>query len=239
METEPDRTRLPEDPDVLVRLDAGSPLPELTATLDEACEQAAKQGERVVVLLRPAPPPLQPRPWPGGVSIREVKRWERAVRRLEQLDSVAIAEGACGGPALDLLLAAGYRICTRDLRLLLPVNEGQFWPGMSLYRLVRRVGPAGARRIVLGDTAIGLPAATELGIVDRVSDDLAEAVRDAAVSRDRLSDREARIRLRLLEEAACADYDDAFGVHLAACDRELRRLAGGGPDRADRTEAAG
>lgn len=246
MKTGPDRTGLPGELGILVRLDGGDPLPELTAALDTVCEQAREQGEGTVVVLRFTPSPLQSREWPGGVSIQEVKRWERAVRRLEQLDhvNIAVVEGTCGGPVLDLLLAADYRIAGPDLRLMLPVNEGHFWPGMTLYRLVRHIGLARARRIVLWDSAIELHDATELGIVDQVSEDLTEAVHTAAVLRGRLSDRETRIRRRLLEEAACAEYEDALGVHLAACDRELRRLADsgtggpGGPDGAERAGAA-
>ncbi|MEV5161097.1 enoyl-CoA-hydratase DpgB [Streptomyces sp. NPDC053728] len=232
MKTGPDRTGLPEELGILVRLDGASPLPALTAALDEVSEQAGGLRERAVVVLRFTPAPLQPRAWPGAVSIQEVKRWERALRRMEQLDHVIIAvvEGTCGGPVLDLLLAADYRIAGPGLSLLLPVNEGHFWPGMTLYRLVQHIGLARARRIVLWDSAIELHDATELGIVDQVSENLTEAVHTAAVLRGRLSDRETRIRRRLLEEAASAEYDDALGVHLAACDRELRRLCDSGPE---------
>ncbi|MEU0131313.1 MULTISPECIES: enoyl-CoA-hydratase DpgB [unclassified Streptomyces] len=232
MRTGPDRTALPEELGILVRLDGGSPLPTLTAALDAVCEQAGGLRERAVVVLWFTPSPLQPREWPGAVSIQEVKRWERALRRLERLDhvNIAVVEGTCGGPVLDLLLAADYRIAGPDLRLLLPVNEGHFWPGMTLYRLVQHIGLARARRIVLWDSAVELHDATDLGIVDQVSEDLTEAVHTAAVLRGRLSDRETRIRRRLLEEAASAEYDDALGVHLAACDRELRRLSDSGPE---------
>ncbi|MFE3604079.1 enoyl-CoA-hydratase DpgB [Streptomyces sp. NPDC059096] len=234
MKTEPDRTRLPDGLGILARLDAGSPLSELTATVNEVCQEAEQQRQRTVVVLRFTHSPPQPREWPGDVTIQEVNRWERAVRRLERLDNVniAAAQGTCGGPVLDLLLAADFRIGTPDLRLMLPINDGHFWPGMSLYRLVRHIGLARARRIVLWDSAVTLSTATELGIVDQVSDDLDEAVHTAAVLRGRLSDRETRIRRRLLEEAASAEYDDALGTHLAACDRELRRL------RADRSDGA-
>ncbi|MDT0440121.1 MULTISPECIES: enoyl-CoA-hydratase DpgB [Streptomyces] len=237
MRTEPDRTGLPGGLGIVARLDGASPLPELTATLNAVCEEAEQQRERTVVVLRFTHTSPQTREWPADVTVQEVNRWERAVRRLERLDNVniAAAQGTCGGPALDLLLAADFRIGTPDLRLMLPINDGHFWPGMALYRLVRHIGLARARRIVLWDSAITLATATELGVVDQVSDDLDEAVHTAAVLRGRLSDRETRIRRRLLEEAASAEYDDALGAHLAACDRELRRLRAG---RADGAAAA-
>ncbi|MFD0493628.1 hypothetical protein [Streptomyces rhizosphaericus] len=73
---------------------------------------------------------------------------------------------------------------------------------------------------------------------------MTEAVRHAAVLRGRLSGREAGIRRRLLTEAASAEYQDALGAHLAACDRELRRLRNSGPGTpagtaAGHVEAAG
>ncbi|MFJ8001349.1 enoyl-CoA-hydratase DpgB [Streptomyces sp. NPDC096310] len=226
MKTEPAWTGLPDGLGVFARLDGGRPLPELTAAVNAVCEEVEDLRARTVVVLRFPPAPAQPREWPGDVSIRDVNRWERAVRRLERLDAVniAVAEGTCGGPVLDVLLAADFRIAGPDLTLMLPVNDGHFWPGMSLYRLVHHIGLARARRIVLWGTDIPVAEATDLGIVDQVSDDLTEAVHAAAVLRGRLSDRETRIRRRLLEEAASAEYDDALGAHLAACDRELRRL---------------
>ncbi|MFJ2172675.1 enoyl-CoA-hydratase DpgB [Streptomyces sp. NPDC087851] len=239
MKTEPDRTPLPDDLGIQARLDGGGPLPELTAALNTVCEEAEEQRERTVVALRFAPSPPGAREWPGEVSIHEVNRWERAVRRLERLDNVtiAVAQGTCGGPVLDLLLAADLRIGTPDLKLLLPVNHGQFWPGMALYRLVRHIGPARARRMVLWASDIPLPDAVELGIIDEVSDDVSGAVRHAALLRGGLSGGEAGIRRRLLEEAASAEYQDAFGAHLAACDRELRRLRNSGPGTPSGTAA--
>lgn len=220
------RIELPDALGVSARLDGGMPLPELTAAVNEVCEQVEDQRERTVAVLRFPPAPAQPREWPGDVSIQDVNRWERAVRRLERLDAVniAVAEGTCGGPVLDLMLTADFRIGTPDLTLMLPVNDGHYWPGMSLYRLVHHIGLARARRLVMWGTDIPAAEALELGIIDQVSDDLAEAVQAAVVLRGRLSDHETRIRRRLLEEAASAEYDDALGAHLAACDRELRRL---------------
>ncbi|MGX1914096.1 enoyl-CoA-hydratase DpgB [Streptomyces phaeochromogenes] len=241
MKTEPDRTELPDGLGILAQLDGGSPLPELTAAVNAVCGEVESRRERAVVVLQFPPAPPRPREWPGDVSIQEVNRWERAVRRLERLDTVniTVAQGTCGGPVLDLLLAADFRIGTPDLTLVLPVNDGHFWPGMSLYRLVQHLGLARARRIVLWGTDIPLDDATGLGLIDQVSDDLPEAVHTAVVLCGRLSDREIRIRRRLLEEAASAEYDDALGAHLAACDRELRRLRDPGAGAAAGTELPG
>jgi isomerase DpgB len=220
------RTGLSDGLGVRTTVDGGRPLTELTSVVNAACEDVEGMREKAVVVLVLTPTPPGFREWPGAVSIQAVNRWERAVRRLERLGVViiAVAEGTCGGPALDLLLAADFRIGSPDLRLVLPVNDGHFWPGMSLYRLVQHIGLAKARQIVLWGVDIPVARATELGLVDQVSTDLEEAVHTAAVLRGRISDRETGIRRQLLLEATAAEYDDALGAHLASCDRELRRL---------------
>ncbi|GAA2354010.1 enoyl-CoA-hydratase DpgB [Streptomyces violaceusniger] len=241
MKTEPDLTRLPDGLGVLARLDGGRPLPELTAVVNAVCEEAEERHDKTVAILPSPPEPIPAREWPGDVSIQDVNRWERAIRRLERLDTVVItaARGTCGGPLLDLLLAADFRIGAPGLKLVLPVNDGHFWPGMSLYRLVQHLGLPRARRLVLWGTDISLTEAMDLGLIDEVSDDLPETVRTAVALRGRLSDPETRIRRHLLQEAATAEYDDALGVHLAACDRELRRLHHTGGPVTSRTEVPG
>ncbi|WP_405989118.1 enoyl-CoA-hydratase DpgB [Streptomyces sp. NBC_00986] len=219
-------TSLPDDLGFMVEVDGAYPLAELTAALNSICDQVERRGENSVLVLRLGTAPAETREWPGEGSVQAVNRWERAVRRLEQLSAVSIvvAQGTCSGPALDLLLAADFRIGTPDFEILLPVNDGHFWPGMSLFRLVKHVGLARARRIVLWGTDIALDEARELGLIDQVSDDVPDAVRTATVLTSRISDRETAVRRQLLIEAGTCEYDDALGAHLAACDRELRRL---------------
>ncbi|MEV4557896.1 enoyl-CoA-hydratase DpgB [Kitasatospora sp. NPDC049285] len=213
-------------------VDAARPLPELTAALDAACEQVESRGERTVLVLGLGTLPTAAAPaelpaWPGRVAIRDVNRWERALRRLERLDAmtIAVAQGACGGPALEALLTADFRIAGADFRLLLPVNDGHVWPGMAVHRLTQQLGAAKARQIVLWGDEIAAGRAHELGLVDQIADDPGEALHTAAVLMGRISDRELAIRRRLLLEAAATPYEEALGAHLAACDRELRRLA--------------
>ncbi len=52
---------------------------------------------------------------PDDLTVALVSKWERALRRLERLPAVtiAVADGDCGGPALDALLATDYRIGRR------------------------------------------------------------------------------------------------------------------------------
>ncbi|MCQ4083506.1 enoyl-CoA hydratase-related protein [Streptomyces sp. RB6PN25] len=228
MATELELSELPDGLGLMVRFDGQRSVAELTSAVNTVCARAESGDEQTVVVLCFDAMSADCRQWPGEVDVQQVNRWERAVRRLERLPAVSIAmlQGTCGGPALDLLLAADFRIGTSDLRLLLPVNDEHFWPGMSVYRLVRHLGVARARQIVLWGTDIPLDKALDLGLIDHVDDDVAEAVRTATVLTGRLSGREMAVRRQLLLEAASAEYDDAVGTHLAACDRELRRLRG-------------
>ncbi|GII92845.1 enoyl-CoA-hydratase DpgB [Sinosporangium siamense] len=222
-------TSLPNGLGPVADIDGRRPLAELTAVVNAACDDVESRQEKSVVVLRLSTTPASSRAWPGVVDIREVNRWERAVHRLERLAamSIAVAHGVCGGPALDILLAADFRIGAPDLLLMPPINEGHFWPGMSVYRLVQHLGVTRARQIVIWGDDISVDRARQLGLIDQVSNDLPEAVHTAAVLMGRISDQEMAMRRQLLLEAASTEYDQALGVHLAACDRELRRLKNG------------
>lgn len=198
---------------------------ELTSLLGEFCAQVEARHVQTVVLLRLVGGQGERR-WPGAVQVQDVNRWERAVRRFEHLSAILVAapQGECGGPALDLLLASDYRIASPDMRLQLPINDGQFWPGMSLYRLVHHIGSAKARQLVLWGREIAVDRCLELGLIDQVSGDLHETVRTTIRDLALQPGSELAIRRRLLLEATSTLYEDALGTHLAACDRELRRL---------------
>lgn len=209
-----------------VRLDGSLPLAELTALLNGLCDRAQECGPPAIAVLTLAVTRPEDRSWPGRVAIRDVNRWEKAVHRLEKQDNVtiAVAPGMCGGPALDVLLATDYRIATAQTRILLPVNDGQFWPGMALHRLVHQVGIARARQLVMWGHELSLAQALDLGLVDECADNADAAVAAAMVLLGRIAQSDLAVRRRLLLEAPQAGFDEALGVHLAACDRELRRL---------------
>ncbi|MFB7274194.1 enoyl-CoA-hydratase DpgB [Streptomyces sp. NPDC056244] len=213
----------------ILEIDGTRALDELTASVNSVCSRAEGHGTQSVVVLRLSSAPAD-RTWPGRVRIGEVNRWERAVRRLERLAAVtvAVSEGTCGGPALDLLLTVDFRIASPDSRLLLPVNDDHFWPGMAVYRLVGQLGAAQARRLVLWGHEITAAHAVSLGVVDEIGGDVEEALRAAVVMLGRLSGAEVAVRRRLLLEASSTSYEEAIGTHLAACDRELRRLGRAG-----------
>lgn len=220
-------TRLAGELGFRLRLDTAAPLHTLTAALDALCARAEDSGGQQVVVVDLGPAAAE-RSWPAGAVVQDVNRWERAVRRLERLAAVSMAVAArtTGGPALDVLLATDYRITAPDATLLLPVTDGQFWPGMAVHRLAHHVGVAVARQLVLWGHEIPPRRALDLGLVDEVADDVDAAVRAAAVWLGREPAAEVAVRRRLLLEAPAVAYEEALGAHLAACDRELRRTAG-------------
>lgn len=209
-----------------IHLDGSLPLGELTAQVNGLCDRVQEAGPPAIAVLTLAAVRPQDRFWPGRVAIQDVNRWEKAVRRLEQQDgvTVAVAPGMCGGPALDVLLAADYRIATAKTRVLLPVNDGQFWPGMALHRLAHQVGLARARQLVMWGHELSLAQALDLGLLDECADDVDDAVAAAMVLLGRIAQPDLAVRRRLLLETPQVGFDEAFGAHLAACDRELRRL---------------
>ncbi|HEX3786042.1 MAG TPA: enoyl-CoA-hydratase DpgB [Pseudonocardiaceae bacterium] len=211
-------------------IDGAVPLSGLTASLNGLCDAAEDRPDPTIVVLALGTTLPEHRSWPTGVAIQDVNRWERAVRRLELLNcvSIALVPETCGGPALDLLLACDYRIGTAHTRLLLPVNDGQFWPGMGLYRLAHHIGLGRARRLVLWGHEVDVSQALELGLVDEAAASAQGAAAAAAVLFGRIAGADLAVRRRLLLEAPQAAFDDALGVHLAACDRELRRLRADG-----------
>lgn len=223
-----------------VQIDSKQPLIELTAVVDRACAQAESSPEALVIIFTFGATTPEDRSWPGQSTIREVTHWERAVRRLERLESVriAVAPQMSGGPALDLLLVADYRIATAETRLLLPINGGQFWPGMGMYRLAHQVGLARARQFVMWGHEISARQAQDLGLIDEITANAREAADVAAIMLRQITGPDLAIRRQLLLEAPSVSFEEALGVHLAACDRELRRLRRNGRPRPDVTLGA-
>jgi isomerase DpgB len=219
----------PAPGDATVRIDGKFPLTaDLAAEVVAMCDRAedADYDGAVVVYVSGVPGRL----WARDLTVSLVSRWERVLRRLEHLPSttIAVADGDCGGTALDALLATDYRVATASTRLVVAVDSGATWPGMALYRLVHQGANAAAiRRAVLFGVPIPALEALALHLIDEVNDDLADALAAAADMAGRFSGAELAIRRQLMFEAATVSFEDALGVHLAACDRALRRASAG------------
>jgi isomerase DpgB len=214
---------------LILRVDGGRPLSaETVAEFGAGCGRV-EDGDTsglVVIYLSGVPGPE----CSSSLSVALVSKWERAMRRLERLPAVtiAVAEGDCGGPALDALLAADYRIIPAGAKLVVPVVAGATWPGMALYRLARQAaGAAQARRAALFGTPIAAAEALAMGLIDEVADNVTSSAEKAMQVVAAAGGAELAIRRQLVLEAPATTFEDALGTHLAACDRALRRAATG------------
>jgi isomerase DpgB len=215
--------------DMRIRIDGRQALSaESVAVVLAACDEAEDRGGQSRLIFHVSGSPGAA--WEtSDLPIALVSKWERALRRLERLRaaSIAVADGDCGGLALDTLLATDYRIATATARLRLPEVAGAAWPGMALYRLARQAaGAAPVRRAVMFGTPIGAGAALAIGVIDDVAADVTAALAQAAGLTIATGGPELAVRRQLILEAPAASFEDALGVHLAACDRVLRRATG-------------
>lgn len=212
-----------------LRVDGSRPLAaDLLAELAEVCDRTEDGDPRGPVIIRVSGVPGPE--WTSGLSVALVSKWERGLRRLERLPAVTIAaaESDCGGPALDALLTADYRIMAPGARLVMPVAGGVTWPGMALYRLARHAaGAAPGRRATLFGTPIDAAAARGMGVIDDVADNVTSALEKAMELTAATQGAELAVRRQLMLEAPVTAFEDALGVHLAACDRALRRAVTG------------
>ncbi|MFC4046574.1 enoyl-CoA-hydratase DpgB [Dactylosporangium siamense] len=191
------------------------------------CRRAEDADGAAVVVLRVSGTPRGE--WARDLNLRLVNRWEQALRRLERVPAttIALAAGACGGPALDVLLATDHRIAARSVRLVLPMQGGLVWPGMALYRLARQAPSATAvRQAALYGTAIGLDDALALHLVHEVTGDVEAALGVAVGRAAAVSGTELAVRRQLALDAPTVAFEEALGTHLAAVDRALRIAAG-------------
>jgi isomerase DpgB len=216
--------------DIILDIDASAPLTDaLIRSVAEVCDRAEDSTEALVIL-RLADRSLPGTPetaWPGAAGVHDVNKWERVLRRLERLPAatLAVVQGAAGGPTLELLLAVDYRIGTPDVVVRPPFLGRDPWPGMLLHRLSQQTGVAAARRITLFGGEIPAERALHIGILDELApaDDLATPVAAAAKLAVGLTGSELAIRRRLVLDAATTAFEESLGAHLSACDRALRR----------------
>ncbi|MFJ5734053.1 enoyl-CoA-hydratase DpgB [Streptomyces microflavus] len=207
-----------------VRVDGTTGLTQdLVAVINGVCDRAEDRRGAVVVLrvegtVLPVPPP----------DTAVLTKWEGVVRRLERLPaaSVAAMSGLCAGVALDLAMAADYRVAEPEVELTLLTASGEIWPGMALYRMGRLSQRAAVRRAALFGSPVGADDAVAAGLVDELSP---EPAADAARLVERLAGGwgpELAIRRDLLR-GCTTEFEGALGGHLAACDRVLRRTGSG------------
>ncbi|MCC6891013.1 MAG: enoyl-CoA hydratase/isomerase family protein [Hyphomicrobiales bacterium] len=100
------------------------------------------------------------------------KAVERAVRSLETVDvlTMAMIRGACLGAGLSIALACDIRLCDRTAFFGLPaVRIGLGYDVAGIHRLLRIVGYASAKDILLTGRTFDAARASELGLVHGVA----------------------------------------------------------------------
>ncbi len=218
--------------DVYLAVDGGASLSKsLIASVSEACARIeAGEGKNLTLLVHiDGSMPGAAEPWPHETEIHLVNQWERALRRLERLPALvlAVANGACRGPAFEVLLATDYRVAATDLTLETVPVAGSSWPGMGLYRIANQLGVAAARRMVVLGSTLNAAQAAGVGLVDEVAEDTLSRARAVLAASAGTSGRELAIRRQLIMESVTTTFEDALGPHLAACDRALRQVRTG------------
>ena len=207
------------------RPDASADLRRLTSELNGAIDAAEEGGANWPLVIH-LPSAEASDAFPSGdVSTEDVNRWERTLFRLErsQLVTIAVLDGVVGGAAFDLLVATTVRVASEGAVVRLAVNAGQLWPGMSLFRLARESGVGAARRILFADQ-LDAPMCAQFNLVNHVAQDLQSAIDSILASLHSIDHSEISRRWALVREGGITLADDVLGLHLAACDRELRRL---------------
>jgi isomerase DpgB len=219
-------------PEVLARLhdhalativvDGAQPVSmDLVNVIASACDRLEDSASGTVAVVTAGSPTDGAR-----IPVSLLSKWERVLRRLERLHrpTVALATGTCGGTALDVLLTTDVRIATPDVQLCLPVSQGLPWPGMASFRLGQQVSLARVRSAVLFGRPIDAIEANDWGLIDQLTDDLAVAFARTVDGLRLAAHGDVAVRRQLMFESLGTSFDESLGAHLAACDRELRRL---------------
>jgi len=203
---------------------------ELTQKVGEALDRAEDLGASAVMVVHVVGAMNSGafRPWPGSVDIGAIQKWERVLRRIARshVATIVLVEHACSALALQLLLLADRRLARGSFSL--RFSEGNVWPGMALYRLSRQIGESQARRLLLDAANVTAEQCIELNIIDKIVDNSGDGFDPAAHLLEYVPSDEFAVCRRLMQDSLSTSFDDALGLHMAACDRLLRR---GGVER--------
>ncbi|MBT1672832.1 hypothetical protein KK106_08260 [Curtobacterium flaccumfaciens pv. flaccumfaciens] len=166
------------------------------------------------------------RAWPTAADVRLVTRWEKLLAKIRSstVMHLHVVEGQVTGPALDLFMAADVRIASPSAEIFLPMNDGNVWPGIGIHHLAREVGGHAASRAVLWQASLSLSSGDLSSLVDFVSESPWEMAAQVSANLSVLDAAELQLRRNLLADAQQMTFSQAVGVHLASCERELRRM---------------
>ncbi|TYO88913.1 enoyl-CoA hydratase/isomerase family protein [Oceanicella actignis] len=176
--------------------------PQMAAQLREACAAMVAEGARGLTLrgrggvfcaggdLKGFAAALD-----GGLDRAAAERMSREAARLfDEIDAlpilvVAAVEGAAAAGGVGLMCVADVAIAAEDARLALTETRLGLSPAQIAPFVLRRTGPAAARRLMLTGAALDAREAQRLGLVDQ------------AVPADRLDAALAAVRAQALAAA--------------------------------------
>jgi enoyl-CoA hydratase/carnithine racemase len=155
----------------------------------------------------------------GQIKIDWFRRFDEAVRRLEQLSVLTVAQirGYAIGGGLQVALGCDLRIATPDAQLGLPAVMEALIPGMGTYRLPRFIGLGRARRMILTGELIGAEEGLRIGLVDWVveEENLKATVRSVIERVLKGSSTAQALSKQLANASFDSGFDGAFEKYLA------------------------
>ncbi|CAM2961568.1 enoyl-CoA hydratase/isomerase family protein [Prescottella defluvii] len=195
----------------------GAMLDKLTATLDRLADDPAVS----VVLVTGAGPHFC-----AGMDIRELRsarasgiRMEDRVTDAEEAlaafpkPTIAAIAGYCIGGGAQLALACDIRVAAENAEFAVtPAKLGVIYPARTITRLVRTLGPATAKQLVITGDRIDADVAMRVGLVAEVVAEnrlhsRAMALTESIATRSAISQRAAK---QMIDAAAGAGIDDAL-----------------------------
>ena len=161
------------------------------------------------------------------LDIHGFNKWEKICTRLERLPkgTVALVDGPAVGGGFQLALVCDLRIATSKAIFQLPEVHMGFLPGMATFRLAKYVGLGHAKRMMVTAEEVGAERALELGIIDRVEEDLDAGLVWALEALGPQHSVAIELTRRLLNESFAATAENAIGHFLAAQHRAITQTA--------------
>ena len=161
------------------------------------------------------------------LDIHGFNKWEKCCTRLERLPkaTVALVDGPAVGGGFQIALACDLRIATSRASFQLPETHLGFLPGMATFRLAKYIGLGHAKRIMLTAEVVDASSAANLGIVDRIDNDLDAGLAWAVEALGPNHSVAVELTRRLLNESFHTAYENAIGHFLAAQHRAISQTA--------------
>lgn len=165
----------------------------------------------------------------GGT--KKFRAWARSFHlHLDMIEAlevpvIAAIEGTAAGGGLELALSCDFRVVSRKARLGLPEANVGLIPGSGgCSRLVRLIGLAKAKELVMIDSMVDAARADELGLVTRLVDD-GQALPEAIALAEKLAARSPlAMGMAKLVLNTCGDVDLETGRRLERVGQSVLKM---------------